>query len=70
MNKKITKVSPRAQRRKRNGKQQGKNKPLLTKQSRLRGYLQIIERLGYSGITDLNALPKRWRGFNRPGSTK
>ena len=62
------KLSPRAQRRKEN-RQRGKNKPLLRLNVRLRGYLSIIERQGYSGSTDLNALPRRWGGYNRPGAS-
>ena len=60
------KLSPRAQRRKEN-RHRGKNKRLLRLNARLRGYLAIIGRLGYSGSTDLNALPRRWGAFNRPG---
>lgn len=51
-------------------KAQGKNKRRLAIDAKLRGYLQIIHNLGYSGLTELNQLPKRWRGFNRPGSVK
>ena len=60
------KLSPRAQRRKEN-RQRGKNKRLLRLNDRLRGYLAILEKLGYSGSTDLDALPRRWGGFTKPG---
>ena len=60
-------LTARGRRRKQNGKAQGKNKPALALQARLRGYLAMIEKWGYSGSTDLRDLPKRWGGFNRPG---
>lgn len=35
--------------------------------ARLKDYSDIIGRLGWNGVGEL---PKRWQGFNRPGSTK
>ena len=47
---------------------QGMSKRIASIQARQRGYLNIIERLGYSGGSDLKTLPKKWGGFNKPGT--
>lgn len=64
------KRSQRAHRKEQNKGSQGKNKRVLKLQARLRGYAQIIEKYGYSGGSDQASLPKRWGGFNRPGTGK
>ena len=47
-------------------KKSGGNKPLNKLNARKRAYLSTIERMGFSG--DINSLPKRWGGFQCPGS--
>lgn len=57
--------------RKRNPKRnaKGRNKAKLRLDDRLRGFLKTIQAMGFSG-DDIKSLPKRWGGFNRPGSMK
>ena len=57
----------RRQKRKKDGNLSRKNKAAERLKKRLDGYNEICKNTGYTGTGQHAGLPRRWRGYTKPG---